>query len=155
MGCQLYCNTIVTEACLEGKIVLQYWLAGGWIVSQYKNCIVIEAGQCCIAIQSLGHDTALGRALAGVRGARRRAAGAGVQASARACWARRRGAGQAGDRRGRTTDARASGKRPVGGAQARGARGRQALGAQGARGVGARASLGLCTRCTRLIFDPF
>ena len=69
----------MTEACLESKTVLQYWLAGGWIVSQYKNCIVTEAGQCCIAIQSLGHDTALGRALgaqAGVRGARRQAAGA-------------------------------------------------------------------------------
>ena len=58
------------------------------IVSQYKNCIVTEAGQCCIAIQSLGHDTALG-AQAGVRGARRRAAGSG-------CWRARALAGRAG-----------------------------------------------------------
>ena len=54
-------------------------MAVGGIVSQYKNCIVTEAGQCCIAIQSLGHDTAMGRALgARVCGAsgRRRLAGA-------------------------------------------------------------------------------
>ena len=82
------------------EIVLQYSLAGGWIVSQYKNCIVTEVGQCGIAIQSLGHDTALG-AQAGVRGARRRGragrAGSGrhgraeqVQGAGRAAGARHR-----------------------------------------------------------------
>ena len=56
---------------------------------------------------------------------------------------------------------RACGKRPgrarqgaAAGAGARGARGAGLAGRQ-ARGLGPWAGLGLCTRCTRPIFDPF
>ena len=107
------------------EIVLQYRLVGGWIVLQYKNCIVTEAGQCCIAIQSLGHDTALGRVLgaqAGVRGVRRWATG-----EAQACRRARAHAGIAGVR----------GRWSAGG-RASGAQARWAWAASGARGAGRR-----------------
>ena len=123
----------MTEACLEDKIVLQYWLAGGWIVSQYKNCIVIEAGKCCIAIQSLGHKPALGRALgaqAGVRGAHRCAGGGALVLGAQAGrWASRRCRRGAGRRR----QARARGGR----VDVQQARGRGSTGARGERQAGA------------------
>ena len=103
----------------------------------------------------------------GARRARRRGAGhAGGTLGAQAGrWARRRQARARG--RARQARGRVHG-RAVGRAGARtagngvqGARGVSSRGAAGARpgrwalGLGAWAGLGLCTRCTRPIFDPF
>ena len=78
----------------------------------------------------------------------------GTGAGARGAGARGRAAGRAGGRR---ADGGARGSRR---GRARSVRGRAgwAAGARPgrwARGLGAWAGLGLCTRCTRPIFDPF
>ena len=109
----------------------------------------------CIAIQSLSHDTALGKSTgraagrAGLAGRRW-----GVQVDAQGTQQARRRLGergargaQAGGRRGR------AGRRATGGECAAGRR--WARGARAAWALGARAGCGLCTRCTRPFFDPF
>ena len=109
----------------------------------------------CIAIQSLGHDTALGRGVGRVAGREGRAGKSwGAQAGARAwCagrrWgaqqARRHGAGSAGRRaRGvRATDERQQ-------AQVRG----KGAGQGWLGGLGALLVNGLCTWCTQPVFGP-
>ena len=113
---------------------------GAKIVSQFKGgCIVTERR----LLGARGGRWARGWAL-GVCGARGRARQAALALGGTAQagrWAR----GHAEQARG------ARGRQALG---ERGARGRQVLGARGTHCLGARAGLGLCTRCTRPVFDP-
>ena len=131
-------NCITIQHC-----IVRQW-TGEKAVSRYNYCIVTEVkrGRWAQAEQALGAQ--------GARGARRRTC-VGARVDAAGSWARGRGAQQV---RGRSEHAAAGapGERQAG--RRRGARGRQALGERSERGLDARACFGLCTRCTRPVFDP-
>ena len=118
------------------ETVLQYSLVGSRFVLQYKLYYEPGVGLC--------RDTAragrVGRARGAQAGAGRRKRALGVLVLG--AQAGRRRAGQAAAARG---------------AGARQARGRGCMGARGAgagRGLGVLLANGLCTRCTRPVFDP-
>ena len=112
-------------------ITIQHCIVRQWAsekaVSRYNYCIVTEEKR--------------GRWALGARGARRRAC-VGSRVGAAGSWARARGA--AGGRA-----CGAGGGRRAG----RSAGGAQALDSRSARSLGTRAGYGLCTRCTRPVFD--
>ena len=59
----MYCNTLVCivekRSCIAGLYCKR--LAGENLYRNTIDCIVLRQGRGCIAIQSLGHDTVLGR----------------------------------------------------------------------------------------------
>ena len=82
----------------------------------------------------------------------------GAQADARAREACRRQAAGKGGTGVRALGSRGRAEQAAGARQRRGRRAaeaRQARGARAAWALGARTGLGMCTRCTRPIFDPF
>ena len=152
---RLCCNTLECIAIEAAGL--------GWeFVLQYKNCIAtVEQGQGWTVLQYSGqpsHDTvgagqqARPQGRAG-RAGRRRSAGLGVRGElgwAQQVW---RAAGRARGRGARRQSSLATGTR-----QRRAGRAgleQQGRGKRAAWALGARAGLGLCTRCTRPIFDPF